>query len=337
MTWLVWRQHRNQAYIAAAALAAFAVLLLVTGRQMASQYQSALTACTASHTCGNLANTLILGTPVVSLLVTLTVVVPCLLGVFWGGPLVAREFETGTSQFAWMQSITRRRWLTVKVGWILLAAAVWGGAVSALVTWWSSPVNALSSRTSSPASSTSRASSPSATQLFAVALGIAAGTLLRRHPARDGHHHRRLHLPAPGDRPGPPLALHDRDSPGPPASCTTRALGRCPTGVLLARLAGPRRPGRPGGERPDSGGPGITVDGVSPISQTCRPRARHSPSRARSSFFPCLAAHGYRGSFITYQPASRYWAFQGIETGIFVLLAAALIAVTAIVVLRRDA
>jgi hypothetical protein len=49
-----------------------------------------------------------------------------------------------------------------------------------------------------------------------------------------------------------------------------------------------------------------------------------------------LAAHGYRG-FITYQPASRYWAFQGIETGIFVLLAAALIAVTAIAVTRRDA
>ena len=53
-------------------------------------------------------------------------------------------------------------------------------------------------------------------------------------------------------------------------------------------------------------------------------------------FFPCLTAHGYR-EFITYQPASRYWAFQGIETGIFVLLAAALIAVTAIVVTRRDA
>jgi len=37
-------------------------------------------------------------------------------------------------------------------------------------------------------------------------------------------------------------------------------------------------------------------------------------------------------AFITYQPASRYWAFQGIETGIFVVLAAALIAVAAIVV-----
>jgi hypothetical protein len=58
-------------------------------------------------------------------------------GRWWGG-----ELEIGTSQFVWMQSITRSRWLTVKVGWALLATAVWGGAVSALVTWWSSPVNA---------------------------------------------------------------------------------------------------------------------------------------------------------------------------------------------------
>jgi hypothetical protein len=43
----------------------------------------------------------------------------------------------------------------------------------------------------------------------------------------------------------------------------------------------------------------------------------------------------FRG-FITYQPASRYWAFQGIEFGIFAALAALLIAVTAGVLLRRD-
>jgi hypothetical protein len=51
---------------------------------------------------------------------------------------------------------------------------------------------------------------------------------------------------------------------------------------------------------------------------------------------PCLAAHGYRG-YVTYQPASRFWAFQGIEAGIFVVLAAALLAVTFWVLKRRDA
>jgi hypothetical protein len=40
---------------------------------------------------------------------------------------------------------------------------------------------------------------------------------------------------------------------------------------------------------------------------------------------------------VTYQPASRFWAFQGIETGIFVMLAAILLAVTFWVLKRRDA
>ena len=49
----------------------------------------------------------------------------------------------------------------------------------------------------------------------------------------------------------------------------------------------------------------------------------------------CAQAHHIR-AYLTYQPAGRYWAFQGIETGIFVLLAAALIAVTFAVLSRRD-
>ena len=50
----------------------------------------------------------------------------------------------------------------------------------------------------------------------------------------------------------------------------------------------------------------------------------------------CAQAHHIR-AFLTYQPAGRYWAFQGIETEIFVLLAAALLAVAFAAVTRRDA
>jgi len=39
----------------------------------------------------------------------------------------------------------------------------------------------------------------------------------------------------------------------------------------------------------------------------------------------------------TYQPASRFWAFQGIETAIYAALAAALVVVAAWVVRRRIA
>jgi hypothetical protein len=328
MTWLVWRQHRNQAYLAAAALAAFAVLLLVTGRQMASQYQSALTLCAASHTCGNLANTLTLGTPVLFLLISFTVVVPCLLGAFWGGPLVARELETGTSQFAWMQSITRRRWLAVKAGWILLGAAAWGGAVSALVTWWSSPVNALNQQNFQASQFDIQGIVPVGYALFAVALGIAAGALLRRTlPALGvtivGFTFLRLVI-------GQDFRSHYLTAltrtysffhhpPSPAGSYWLISQGLVTRGgqVLSSQ----------------SGVPGIHIDGV-PISSL--PPACQAVAFQPPKFSSCLTARGYSG-FITYQPAGRYWAFQGIETGIFILLAAALLAVTAIVVLRRDA
>jgi hypothetical protein len=180
MTWLTWRQHRNQVYFAAAALAALAILLLITGLQMASQYRSALASCAASHNCGNLADTLFLGSHAVGFLVILTLGVPALLGLFWGAPLVAQELETGTSQFAWMQSITRTRWLAVKTGWLLLAAAAWGGAVSALVTWWSGPDNALQRDGFALGRFDIQGLVPVGYALFAVALGLAAGALLRR-------------------------------------------------------------------------------------------------------------------------------------------------------------
>jgi len=95
----------------------------------------------------------------------------------------------------------------------------------------------------------------------------------------------------------------------------------------------------PGGQLPGGpihGGPNISFGGVqmpvASLPSACQTLLFRSPPNFRS----CLAAHGIR-AFISYQPADRYWAFQGIETGIFVLLAAALLAVTAIVVLRRDA
>jgi hypothetical protein len=333
VSWLVWRQHRNQAYIAAAALAAFAVLLLITGRQMASQYQSALTTCAASHSCGNLANTLTLGGPVLSLLVTLTLVVPCLFGVFWGAPLVARELETGTNQYAWTQGITRTRWLTAKIGWILLAAAAWGGAISALVTWWSSPVNALKQQNFQPGQFDIQGIVPVGYALFAVALGITAGTLLRRT------------LPAMAITLavftvlrlviGQDLRSHYLTAVTKTYSFLQHAF--LPRGSYWLVSSGVVTPtGQMLTSSSTGVGPNVTVNGVQlptgSLPSACRTLMFQNPLQ----FGSCMATRGYH-VLITYQPASRYWAFQGIETGIFVLLAAALVMVTALAVRRRDA
>ena len=179
MTWLVWRQHRLQFCIGAALLAAFAVLIVITGVQVAHQYQAAQAACAAGQGCRQVGG-LFLGSHAVGFLIISTLAAPALVGLFWGAPLIAAESEAGTTQFAWMQSITRRHWLTVKLGWILLAAAVWGGVISALVTWWSGPDNAEQLDAFSPGRFDIMGLVPVAYSVFAVALGIAAGALTRR-------------------------------------------------------------------------------------------------------------------------------------------------------------
>ena len=57
----------------------------------------------------------------------ISLIVPAVLGMLWGAPLVAHELEARTSDFGWTQSVTRTRWLTVKAGWLLLAAAAAAG------------------------------------------------------------------------------------------------------------------------------------------------------------------------------------------------------------------
>jgi len=332
MTWVVWRQHRGQLFTGTAILAVFAVLILITGLQMASQYHSMMASCTASHDCDDFNFTL--GNPVMTELVTLTTGVPAIMGLFWGAPLVARELETGTSQFMWMQSVTRRRWLTVKLAWILAATAAWGGAIGGLVTWWAGPINALNNGRFIRGQFDVQGIVPIGYALFAVALGIAAGILLRRTlPAlaatlavfaavRLGiaNFVRAHYLPAV-------TTIYSYTGRGftPAGSAWIFANGTVgPNGVMYT----PNSPGQLGQLE-------INGMGLNGLPASCNSLA----SGAHPNFgrvLACAASHGYRG-FFTYQPASRFWAFQGIETGIFVLLGAAVLRIAAFALLRRDA
>jgi ABC-type transport system involved in multi-copper enzyme maturation permease subunit len=327
MTWLVWRQHRVQFYLGAALLAALAVLLVITGVQMASQYHSALVACAANHSCANLSSTLFLGSHAVGFLVIMTLGAPLLVGLFWGAPLVAAEIEAGTTQFAWMQSVTRRHWLTVKVGWMLLAAAVWGGVISALVTWWSGPNNAEQLNAFQPGRFDLMGAVPVAYSLFAMALGIAAGALLRRV------------LPAVA------VTLAGFVAVRAVVTLLLRPHYMSAVTVFYKVTSGFTPPGSywqlasgvlgPNGLPIDQNANGNAVYGVPanylPASCTQVSRGAFTPPPS------CVHAVSHFRGFLTYQPADRYWTFQGIETAIFLVLAAALIAVTAVTLVRRDA
>jgi ABC-type transport system involved in multi-copper enzyme maturation permease subunit len=324
MTWLVWRQHRLQFCVGAALLAAFAVAMVITGLQAASQYHSALV-CTPTG-CRS-PDGLFIGSHVMGFLVISTLAAPILVGLFYGAPLVAAEAEAGTTQFAWMQSVTRKHWLTVKIGWMLLAAAVWGGVISALVTWWSGPNNALQHNAFDPGRFDIMGLVPVAYSVFAMALGIAAGAVMRRT------------LPAMAVTLAGFVAVRIVIAlwlrPHYMSAVTTfynATRGFTPSGAYWSLASGILGPN---GQAINQNTNLREIEGI-PVNYL--PASCSAPVHGSVVIPPsCAQALAHFRGFVTYQPASRYWAFQGIETGIFVALAAALIAVTAVVLLRRDA
>jgi hypothetical protein len=108
----------------------------------------------------------------------LVLVTPALIGMFWGAPLVAREFEDGTFRLAWTQSVTRTSWLAVKLAVVGLAGMAAAGLLSLVVTWWSSPLDRAD--LNQFATFDQRGIAPIGYTAFAFTLGVLAGALIRR-------------------------------------------------------------------------------------------------------------------------------------------------------------
>jgi hypothetical protein len=108
----------------------------------------------------------------------LVLVAPGLIGMFWGAPLVAGEFEDGTFRLAWTQSVTRTRWLAVKLAVAGLASMAAAGLLSLVVTWWSGPLDRAA--LDQFATFDQRDIVPVGYAAFAFTLGVVAGALIRR-------------------------------------------------------------------------------------------------------------------------------------------------------------
>jgi hypothetical protein len=316
MTWLIWRQHRNQAAVAGIALGALAVILAITGVHMASTYHAALRTCGPTGTCDSVGDGLFNGDGAIIDLVNFTVVVPLILGLFWGAPLLAREIEEGTHKLIWTQSVTRRRWLASKTVVLLCATALIGGVLALAVTWWSRTLD-LSQHNRFDKFDV-QGIVPVAYAIFGAALGLAAGIVIRRTLSALAAtlaimvglriviaNYLRPHYMTPMTKltsiaasntglSGSNLALHSQMVTGTGANISNNDLLSALPGACSRYL-------------------GTT----------------------RAQVFSCLGSQGWQEKII-YQPANRFWAFQVIESGIFLTLAAALV-VIAFRCIRRDA
>jgi hypothetical protein len=180
MTWLAWRQARTETLGAALLFAIIAALLVPTGLHMAHVFaRDGLAACVGgSSTCspGALSSFEERFGAIASLLPWLNLV-PAVIGALFAAPIVL-DIEHGTFRLAWTQSVTRGRWLAVRLGVMALGAIVFGELLARLIGWWRGPLDQLHGRLSDAFEF--EGVTPAAYALFAAALVLAVGVVSRR-------------------------------------------------------------------------------------------------------------------------------------------------------------
>jgi hypothetical protein len=354
MIWLTWRQFRAQAITAAAALAVFAIVLAVTASDLSGMYNSSGLLTCHGNACSGLASTflsnlasegggfLVPGGPYAILYfvsVLIILIAPAITGVFWGAPLIARELEAGTFRLTWNQSITRTRWLTVKLTLIGVAAMAVTEAFSLLQAWWAAPIGkAVGLGGGGSIFSETRFGvfvfpthgiTPLGYAAFGFAIGVTAGLVIRRAiPAMAVT----LAIFAAAQFITPLI----RPSLFPTSQTVTTMAA---AGANVSLKANPRLaltatavPGQPGAWIISSKGVNAAGQPVSAMPAACEPTVSQTLGSHRgpatsgpgsTALNNCVASHGIRVAE-SYQPASHYWPLQWSETGLYLVLALAL-------------
>jgi hypothetical protein len=340
---LSWRQFRLQTAVVVGLLVAVAVLFIATRGHLDHLYvvyDKAQAACRATSNCPGVGISLGELDALLELVGTALVALPALIGAFWGAPLIAREFENGTHRLVWTQSVTRGRWLAVKLAVVGVASVAATGVLSLLVTWWSSSIDHSRANRFGSGLFGERNIVPLGYAAFGFALGVVAGLVIRRTiPAMAttlvaflavrltftyAVRPRLLtprHLSLPLDpnsmgfgstNSGPPTLM-----PNPPnlpnawiySTHIVDNAGHSLSAQLVAKSC-------PSLVLPNGGGPS-------------QPGARIRiavPTGVQNALEDCVTKVGASyHEVVTYQPADRYWPMQWIETAIYLGAAVALV------------
>jgi hypothetical protein len=342
MIWLTWRQFRARAIAAAAILAVLAVLLALTGPYMAHLFDSSGIATCTGASCQPLTATFSNKLPwfdtVIYLLgLGVMFLAPAVIGVFWGAPLITHEIEARTLPLTWNQSVTKTRWLAVKLGLIGLASMATAGLLSLMLTWWSSPMDSaleipyghrLLLERLGPVLFATRGVAPLGYAAFAFALGVTAGMLTRRTVSAMAAtlgvfaavqfawaEWIRAHLVPPVRT---IVTLNLANITGVPVK----------NGVMTVQAV------------PAFSQQGAWVLSGQVIDTAGHPFQAPAPPACATGYPPgCQASLSrfHLRELITYEPASRFWTFQSVETGIFLALALALAGCCLVWLIRRVA
>ena len=340
MTWLTWRQARAPAAMMAAALALLAAILALTGSGVAHDYSTGIAACTGqSDGCSQFIQRFFHDHRGSFLAVTAVVLVlPALIGLFWGAPLITRELEAGTHRLVWNQSITRTRWLAVKLGLVGLAAVTAAGLGSLAVSWWSSPIDKTAAANDFPRMEplvfAARGIVPIGYAAFAFVLGVTVGMVVRRTlPAMaitlTAFVAVQIAMPL---LVRPHLVTPVRSTIEITESTLDGIAARRGGGSIQVLLRAPYTGAYAGAWILSShavNASGHAVDSIRlrragacapPRGGPAQSPAGAAPGAGLSRCFAEIKRLGYRQR-VTYQPSSRFWPFQWYETAIYAALA----------------
>ena len=185
MTWVTWRQHRGQATVSAGLLAGLGMVLFLASAPMRQAFgQDGIAGCLAGHpetgACQNAIGTFLdnWGFTYNQALIAL-LIIPGLIGVVIGAPLLGRELEQGTWRMAWSQTVPRTRWLVTKLALVTAGLVILGTAMTVLFTWYRTQMDQLTGHFTEAAFDF-EGLSLTASLLCAFAFGVLAGLLARR-------------------------------------------------------------------------------------------------------------------------------------------------------------
>jgi ABC-type transport system involved in multi-copper enzyme maturation permease subunit len=314
MIWLTWRQHRKEALFTLITLGVLAGIMVPTGLAMHTKFDSlGLGACRgalgsasmvtqteAMAKCESLGHQFQQQFGGMVFVAVLFVILPVLVGVFFGAPLVAREVEQGTHRLVWTQGVSRLHWGLVKFGLVGAITAVLAVGYALGVSWWFRPLVTASTGRLTYISFDVQGIVPIAYTLFALALGVFVGTYWNKV------------LPAMG------IALVGFAV----VRVAVEVLARpryLPTQTLTFAPEGTQTPNPASGDW-------VMSEGVrNAAGEMVLPGARIGPCPSGGCGSGGSGAGPGAYNWMEYQPGDRFWTFQGIETGIFVLLTAALV------------
>ncbi|NUP52869.1 MAG: hypothetical protein HOW97_36935 [Catenulispora sp.] len=127
LIWVTWRQHRWPIVVSAALTAVLAVFMVLTASKlgsMAAHCADPNVRCTRSKTESVPSHA--------SYLMNSVTFLPVLVAVFWGVPLLAREFEQRTLPLAWSQDVGRQKWLFGKTAVLVTLVGAMGTLLAGL-------------------------------------------------------------------------------------------------------------------------------------------------------------------------------------------------------------